>query len=119
MWERTCSAWVRMSKPATLAFPSLGARRPHSIRIVVDLPLPFEPRKPNTSPRSTRKLTWSTAVNAPNRRVRFSAMRGESVMGLSLMRETGKDPLQGGRQWLHPHVLYPYLVQSGSNLGDL
>src|SRR6266550_4512559 len=61
-----------MSRPATRAWPAVGARSPYSMRVVVDLPEPFAPTKPNTSPRSIRKLTLSTAVNVPKRRVRFS-----------------------------------------------
>ena len=38
-----------------------------------DLPQPFEPRKPKISPRPMRKLTWSTAMKSPNRRVSPSA----------------------------------------------
>jgi len=41
--------------------------------MVVDLPQPFEPRKPKISPFSMRKLTWSTAVKAPKRLVSPSA----------------------------------------------
>src|SRR5207253_11357376 len=36
------------------------------MRMVVDLPAPFGPRKPTTCPRSTAKETWSTAVTPPN-----------------------------------------------------
>ena len=48
-----------------------------SIRIVVDLPEPFGPRKPNTFPRGISNETRSTAVNVPNLRVRFSQRRRE------------------------------------------
>src|SRR5437660_983498 len=51
------------------ARPSLGSNKPHSIRITVDLPEPFGPRKPKMAPLFTLKLTWSTAVNWPKRRV--------------------------------------------------
>src|SRR5262249_43538581 len=44
--------------------------RPHSIRIVVDLPAPLLPRKPKISPRRTSKVSASTATKSPNRRVR-------------------------------------------------
>src|SRR5262249_46631967 len=40
------------------------------MRIVVVLPAPFGPRNPRISPRSTRKLTSSTAVSRPYRLVR-------------------------------------------------
>jgi len=49
--------------------PLVGASRPASIRIVVDLPEPFGPRKPKICPRGTSKLTRSAATNAPNFRV--------------------------------------------------
>jgi hypothetical protein len=58
-------AAVCTSKPQTRALPEVGARKPASIFIVVDLPAPFGPRKPSTSPGSTRKLTSSTAGRAP------------------------------------------------------
>ena len=43
--------------PNSLALPALAGNRPVSIFIVVDLPQPFEPRKPKISPRWMRKLT--------------------------------------------------------------
>src|SRR5512143_3963972 len=59
------------------ALPSDGRRRPVSIRIAVDFPEPFGPRKPKTLPRGTSNETWSTATNVPNFRVRFSQLRKE------------------------------------------
>ena len=44
-------------RPNSIALPSVGGSRPVSIFIVVDLPQPFEPRKPKISPFSMRKLT--------------------------------------------------------------
>ena len=76
---RTHIAGARGS-PNSSASPSLGGRRPVSIFMVVVLPQPFEPRKPKISPRSMVKLTWSTAVKSPNRRVRSRAtMTGAPV----------------------------------------
>ena len=46
---------------------------PAIIRIVVDFPAPFGPRKPVTTPGSTTKLKPSTAVLSPNRLVRPSS----------------------------------------------
>src|SRR2546430_16567167 len=37
------------------------------MRMVVDWPAPFGPRKPTTCRRSTAKETWSTAVTPPKR----------------------------------------------------
>jgi len=62
---------VWTSKPHTAALPEVGARNPASIFMVVDLPAPFGPRKPSTSPRPTENDTSSTAVMAPNRLVRL------------------------------------------------
>ena len=50
------------STPSTTAVPEVGFSSPHSMRMVVDLPAPFAPRKPKISPRSTSKLMRSTAV---------------------------------------------------------
>src|SRR5262245_53262400 len=60
--------------PPTSALPDVGFSNPHSIRIVVDFPAPFDPRKPNTSPFFTSNDTSSTAVNEPKRRVRWSTL---------------------------------------------
>ena len=38
--------WLTMSKPRQVPPPASGVSRPHIIRIVVVLPLPFGPRKP-------------------------------------------------------------------------
>ena len=43
--------------PKIVAVPSVGGKRPVSIFIVVDLPQPFEPRKPKISPRSIESVT--------------------------------------------------------------
>ncbi len=39
------------------AVPSVGSRMPQSMRMTVDLPEPFGPRKPKMEPFSTEKLT--------------------------------------------------------------
>ena len=72
--------------PNSSASPSLAGNNPVSIFIVVVLPQPFEPTKPKISPRSIVKLTWSTAVKSPNRRVRSRAAMTGSV---STMRRGG------------------------------
>ena len=51
------------------AVPAVGIMNPASMRIVVDLPAPFGPRKPSTSPRATPNETSSTAVKLPKRLV--------------------------------------------------
>jgi hypothetical protein len=51
----------------TRIVPALGASRPTTIRIVVDLPAPLGPRKPVTIPGLTTKLMSSTASFSPYR----------------------------------------------------
>src|SRR6056300_1172473 len=46
--------------------PSVGAKFPVNIRMVVDLPAPLGPRKPNTSPRFKLNVTSFTAKFGPN-----------------------------------------------------
>src|SRR5271169_3502086 len=72
---------VVMSWPQTIAVPAVGARKPVIIFIVVDLPAPFGPRKPSTSPRGTVKEMSSTAFSGPKclTRCRISSMALSSV----------------------------------------
>src|SRR5262245_27416155 len=42
------------------------------MRMMVDLPLPLGPSRPNTAPRSIANETWSTATRSPKRRDRPS-----------------------------------------------
>src|SRR5205085_3880204 len=57
--SRGCS---RMSKPATVAVPSVGGRKQVSMRMVVVFPAPFGPRKPTICPFVTSKEMLSTAI---------------------------------------------------------
>src|SRR5512145_516172 len=97
------SAPVFRSKPATVPAPEVGARMPHSIRMVVDLPAPFGPRKPKISPLRTSKLTRFTATKPPKRFTRSFTTTAlpspEAGMRLALLvaRENGdKDVLERG-----------------------
>src|SRR5262245_58136393 len=54
--------------------PEVGGMKPVTMRMVVDLPAPFGPRKPSTSPRSTVKEMSSTARLAPKVLTRFSIL---------------------------------------------
>ena len=45
--------------------PEEGGIRPVSMRMVVDLPAPFGPRKPKKQPRGTVRLRPSTAALPP------------------------------------------------------
>ena len=55
------------TSPSTRHVPDVGARMPMSTLIVVVLPAPLGPRKPNTSPCSMWNEMWSTAVKLPMR----------------------------------------------------
>src|SRR5690554_6949863 len=59
-----------MLYPQIVAVPDVGGRKPVIIRIVVDLPAPFGPRKPSTSPLSTANDTPRTAWIGPKLRLR-------------------------------------------------
>ena len=54
-----------MSWPAITAVPSVGGRKPVSMRMEVVLPAPLGPRNPTTSPFPTLKETPSTATMSP------------------------------------------------------
>ena len=56
----TVSAW--RSTPSVRIVPESGATTPPSTFISVDLPAPFSPTRPMTSPRSTERLTASSAT---------------------------------------------------------
>jgi hypothetical protein len=53
--------------PATSAVPALGRTRPQAIFTSVDLPAPFGPSRPTSSPSATSRSTPPSAVTAPYR----------------------------------------------------
>src|SRR5215470_17324225 len=65
----SCSgaAWARGGRPLTATEPLVGSSRPRIIRIVVDFPAPFGPRKPVTVPGRTVNVRSETAVVVPYR----------------------------------------------------
>jgi transcription elongation factor GreB len=63
-----------MSLPPTETLPSVGVMNPVIMRMEVDLPAPFGPRKPSTSPRSTEKEIPSTARFVPKTFTKFSTL---------------------------------------------
>src|SRR5947209_140342 len=88
------ASWTT-STPATWALPSVGSRMPQSMRMTVDLPEPFGPRKPKIEPLATERLTWSTAVKEPNRLVSFSqAIISSAGMVQLLGRHIGKQHIR-------------------------
>src|ERR1039458_3602394 len=99
MARRTLTAWVIIENPATRASPEEGGNSVVSILIVVVLPAPLEPSKPNTSPALTERDTASTAVKAPKRRV--SALISRTI---SLIRKPARFGEQTGMQ--SPPVLW-------------
>ena len=56
--------------PSMVTDPLVGAISPASIRIVVVLPAPLGPSSATISPCATSRLTSSTAMRAPKRRLR-------------------------------------------------
>src|SRR3954470_10892737 len=70
MLRRTSSRAVATSWPATSAAPPLGRTSVHSMLIVVDLPAPLGPRKPNVSPGWTSKSMPRTASISSKRLTR-------------------------------------------------
>src|SRR5579864_8304520 len=96
------SGCVATSNPATVALPDVGGSKPHRMRMVVDLPAPFGPRKPKISPRFTSSETLSTATKSPKRLVKFSMWTaGPFVLGstrhLLLPHQRDEDVLQRRR----------------------
>src|SRR5260221_1726034 len=87
----------RTSIPATRALPSVGSRMPQSMRMTVDLPEPFGPRKPKIEPLATDSVTRFTAVKEPNLFVRFS----QTI--ISLVMDIREKHI--GRHARPPHVL--------------
>ena len=65
-----CADCVRGSIPITDRSPSVTGEEQAIIFMVLVLPAPLGPRKPNASPVRTSKLTLSTAVNPLKRFVR-------------------------------------------------
>ncbi len=56
---------LRYGTPLIVDDPSSGGVNPHRMRMVVDFPAPFGPRKPVTVPGSHWKLTFCTASWRP------------------------------------------------------
>src|SRR6185436_14322097 len=76
------------SAPSNDSLPELGRTNPSRQRIVVVLPAPFGPRKPNTPPSGTLRSRPSTATVRPPRARRYS-LRSPSISIIAM--------------WLHPN----------------
>src|SRR4051794_24326533 len=66
MCRRTSVRSRTTSYPATRALPAVGRSRVQRILMVVDLPAPFGPRKPNSSPVPTVRSMPRTASTSSN-----------------------------------------------------
>src|SRR3954469_20839386 len=66
MCRRTSVRSRTTSNPATRALPAVGRSRVQRILMVVDLPAPFGPRKPNSSPVRTARSMPRTASASSN-----------------------------------------------------
>jgi hypothetical protein len=77
-----------MGWPNTVPLPPLGEIRPRSIRIVVVLPEPFGPTKPQTVPIGTSKFAWETATRSPYRLLRSLTEIANSDVATGGMMET-------------------------------
>ncbi len=67
--------------PITLRSPLVTGDEQAIMRMVLVLPAPFGPRKPNASPVRTSKSTASTAVKSPKRFVSWRAWTRTSSDG--------------------------------------
>src|ERR1700761_282533 len=72
MLRRTVSRSRTTSWPATMAWPDVGLTSVHKMLMVVDLPAPLGPRKPNVSPAATSKPIPRTASMSPYFLIRLS-----------------------------------------------
>ncbi len=75
-----------MSMPRQVPVPPSGVRRPQSSRIVVVLPLPLAPRKPQISPPATCRLRSSTTFRAPKLQPHLDRLTGVELRRLARKR---------------------------------
>src|SRR6185437_2236906 len=93
-----------IASPSRSIDPADGEISPSSIRMVVVLPEPFGPRKPNTEPRGTARLSPSTTARPRNRLVSplvaiaAASLTGGRSLGGGLERGDGDSPRE------HPAV---------------
>ena len=81
--ERACVTEVNVtSSPLSRIRPLVGGWKPQMIFSRVDLPAPLSPTRASTSPRSSRRLTSTSAVTAPYRLEMCSTRRMSSAEGV-------------------------------------
>src|SRR5688572_30817359 len=82
--DARCSGAMRVTScPSKRIVPAVGARSPVRQLKKVDLPAPFGPMRPNTSPALTVIETSSTALKAPKAMVTLRA--SSSTVHLDLL----------------------------------
>ena len=92
--RRLTSSGSRLtSTPSITAVPDVGFSNPHIIRMAVDLPAPFA-RESRRFPALDFELMRSTAVNAPNFRVRSRTRIAESLITVQRPLEAGAGELR-------------------------
>src|SRR5882757_10562140 len=79
------------SIPSTCSDPALRGETHAIMRIAEDLPAPFGPRNPNTSPRHTSRSMPRTASTAPKRLARPRAWISASDTGATLAGPTDRN----------------------------
>src|SRR5215218_7891823 len=103
MFSRTFIESFITSNPQTVATPLVAGRNVVRMRIVVDLPAPFGPRNPTSSPGATWKSMRSTARTGPYLLHRFSTRIAWSLMGsLKESASDGSYRMGRGRERGHP-----------------
>ena len=93
--SESCTVRLSRSVPAKLMVPALGGTTPPRIFISVDLPAPFSPMSPTTSPGSMWKLTSLSARTPGYVLEMFLSWRSGSGIGVL------NDPFsrESGRRW--------------------
>src|SRR5579885_3304615 len=99
------------SMPSTRSCPEVTGDTQAIIRIVVVLPAPLGPRKPNTSPRPTLKSTPSTATRSPKRLVSRRASMSAEASASVLRAETASEV--GSAAWVSIPQAYGRLRDGG------
>src|ERR1035438_9664275 len=91
------------------------------MRMVVDLPAPFGPRKPKTSPFRISRLIRSTATKSPKRLTRFSTTTESFCSGMgrrSAADRIHKEIFDGWRNLLNGVEGHVRTLQPGLKLGN-
>src|SRR5262245_61612749 len=76
-----------MSRPSNMMRPAVGVSMRSTASPVVDLPQPLSPTSPSVSPRFSAKLTPSTALMVPTRRLMTAPLSsGKCTLRFSTLR---------------------------------